>query len=241
MRLALRHAVALLLTLYALKAAGEAGGELHLVKVGDVPDFVTLKVHPSGETLRMEAPPAYFLPAQAVPQGTRASLNGEKPNGTVNLGEINLPASGRHLLLLMPAAGKGFRRVLLPVDAQHLPKGSVGFLNLTSRKIRCYLDTVFVEVPPGESMTHPSLSAERRIVNHRILSADADKWKSEGSTTIILGANRRYLIVLTEVDPKGRLRRDMITDAFPDVNMAPLVKPEPPVTAEPPLPDQPAK
>ena len=241
MSFALRHALALLLSLGALKAANEAGCELHLVKIGAVPDFVTLKVHPSGETLRMEAPPAYFLPAQAVPQGTRASLNGEKPKGTVNLGEVNLPASGRHLLLLMPAAGKGFRRVLLPTDAQHLPKGSVGFLNLTSRKLRCYLDTTFVEVPPGESMSHPSLSAERRIVNHRILSADADKWKPEGSTTLILGANRRYLIVVTEEGANGPIRRDMITDTAPDVNMAPLVKPEPPVTAEPPLPDQPAK
>jgi hypothetical protein len=241
MRFALRHTLALLLTLCALKAAVETGCELHLIKVGDVPDFVTLKIHPSGETMRMEAPPAYFLPAQALPQGTRASLNGEKPKGTVNLGEVNLPASGRHLLLLMPAAGKGFRRVLIPADAQHLPKGSVGFLNLTSRKLRCYLDTAFVEVPPGESMTHPSVSAERRIVNHRILSADADKWKPEGSTTLILGANRRYLIILTEEGAKGPIRRDMITDPAPDVHMAPLVKPEPPVTTEPPLPDQPAK
>ena len=237
----MRHALGLLLSLCALKAAGETGCELHLIKIGDVPDFVTLKVHPSGEAMRLEAPQGYFLPAQALPQGTRASLNGEKPKGTVNLGEVNLPPSGRHLLLILPAPGKGFRHTLLPADAQHLPKGSVSFVNLTSRKLRCYLDTAFVEVPPGESMIHPSVSAERRIVNHGIFSADADKWKPEGSTTLILGANRRYLIVLTEVSPKGRLRRDLITDPTPDVTMAPLVKPEPPVTAEPPLPDQPAK
>lgn len=241
MNFALRHALALLLSLCALKAAGETGCELHLIKIGDVPDFVTLKVLPSGETLRMEAPQGYFLPAQALPQGARVGINGEKPKGTVNLGEVSLPATGRHLLLIMPGSGKDFRRVLLPVDAQHLPKGSVGFLNLTSRKLRCYLDAAFVEVPPGESMTHPSLSDERRIVNHRILSADADKWKPEGSTTLILGANRRYLIVVTEEGAKGPIRRDMITDPAPDVNMAPLVKPEQPVTAEPPLPDQPAK
>jgi hypothetical protein len=241
MSFALRHALALLLSLSAMMAAGEAGCELHLIKVGDIPDFVTLKALPSGEVFRMEAPQGYFLPAQPLPQGARVSINGEKPKGTVNLGEVSLPASGRHLLLLMPAAGKDFRRVLLPTDAQHLPKGSVGFLNLTSRKLRCYLDAAFVEVPPGESMTHPSISDERRIVNHRILSADADKWKPEGSTTLILGANRRYLIVVTEEGAKGPIRRDMITDPAPDVNMAPLVKPEPPVTAEPPLPDQPAK
>ena len=241
MRFALRHTLGLLLSLCALKAAGETGCELHLIKVGDIPDFVTLKVLPSGEVFRMEAPQGYFLPAQALPQGARVGINGEKPKGTVNLGEVSLPASGRHLLVLMPAAGKGFRRVLLPADAQHMPKGSVGFLNLTSRKLRCYLDTAFVEVPPGESMSHPSLSDERRIVNHRILSADADKWKPEGSTTLILGANRRYLIVLTEDGAKGPIRRDMITDPTPDVTMAPLVKPEPPVTAEPPPLDQPAK
>jgi hypothetical protein len=238
---ALRHALALLLSLGALKAANETGCELHLVKIGAVPDFVTLKVYPSGETLRMEAPPSYFLPAQALPHGARVSLNGEKPNGTVNLGEVSLPAAGRYLLLLMPASGKDFRRVLLPVDAQHLPKGSVGFLNLTSRKLRCYLDASFVEVPPGESMTHPSISDGRRIVNHRILSSDADKWKPEGSTTLMLGANRRYLIVVTEEGATGTIRRDMITDPSPDVTMAPLVKPESPVTAEPPLPDPPAK
>jgi hypothetical protein len=241
MRFAFRHSLGLLLTLCALKAASEPGCELHLIKVGDVPDFVTLKVLPSGETLRMEVSQGNFLPAQALPQGARASLNGEKPRGSVNLGEVSLPPSGRHLLLIMPASGKGFRRILLPADAQHLPKGSVGFVNLTSRKLRCYIDTAFVEVLPGESMMHPSVSAERRIVNHRILSADDEKWKPEGSTTLILGANRRYIMVLTEDGAQSPIRRDMITDSTPDVTMAPLVKPELPVTAEPPLPDQPAK
>jgi len=241
MSFTLRPALGLLVSLCALMAADESSCELHLIKIGAVPDFVTLKVHPSGDTVRMEAPPSYFLPAQALPPAARVSLIGEKPKGSINLGEISLPTSGRHVLLLMPAAGSGFRRVLIPTDAQHLPKGSVGFLNLTSRKLRCYLDAAFVEVPPGESMAHPSISAERRIVNHRILSAEADKWKPEGSTTLILGANRRYLIVVTEDGPKGPIRRDMITDPAPDITMAPLLKPEPPVTAEPPHPDQPAK
>jgi hypothetical protein len=241
MSLTLRCALGLLLSLGALKAAGETGCELHLIKVGAVPDFITLKILPSGESIRMEAPQGYFLPAQAIPQASRVSLKGEKPKGSLNLGEIALPAAGRHLLLLLPAAGSGFRHVLIPADAQHLPKGCVEFINLTARKLRCYIDAAFVELAPGESMTHPSLSAERRIVNHRVLSADGEKWKSEGSTTLILGANRRYLVVLTDEDGKGPVHRDLITDTAPDVNMAPLVKPEPPVTAEPPLPDQPAK
>ena len=241
MSLPIRNALALLLSLCVLKAAGEPGCELHLIKLGGVPDLVTLKLSPSGETLRTEAPQGYFLPAFALSQATQAILNGEKPKGSVDLGEVNLPATGRHLLLIMQAAGSGFRRVLIPADAQHMPKGCVGFLNLTSRKLRCYIDAGFVEVPPGESMIHPSVSSERRIVNHRVLSADADKWKPEGSTTLILGANRRYLIVLTDQGAKGPIRREMITDTAPDVNMAPIVRPEPPVTAEPPLPDQPAK
>ena len=67
------------------------------------------------------------------------------------------------------------------------------------------------------------------------------KWVSEGSTTLILGANRRCLFVLTEDETNGVIRRGLVTDFDPDRNLAPLAKPEPPVTATPPPADQPAK
>jgi hypothetical protein len=66
-----------------------------------------------------------------------------------------------------------------------------------------------------------------------------DGWKPDSSTTLILGANRRYLFILQEDGPKGPLRRAMVTDTDPERNLAPLRPPA--VRAEPPLPDPPAK
>ena len=238
----LRHALSLILILGGLSATEETGCELHLIKFGDIPDVVTLKTIPEGKMLRMEASPGYFQAAAAIPKAEKAKLVGEKPRGTMALGEISLPAKGRHLLLLMTSVGsKGVRRTIVPTDAEHLPKGSLAFLNLTSRNLRCYLDSTFVELAPGEMKAHPSVSTERRYVRHCVMISDDGAWKTNGSTMLTLAANRRYVMVVTEDGTKGPIRRDLITDAFPDVNMAPLVKPEPPVTAEPPLPDQPAK
>lgn len=237
-----RHALNLALLLGALNAAEDTGCELHLIKFGDIPDMVTLKTIPEGKTIKMEASPGYFQVAAAIPKAEKANLVGEKLRGTMALGEITLPIKGRHLLLLMTAFdSKAIRRAIVPADAEHLPKGCLGFLNLTSRNVRCYLDSTFVELAPGEMKAHPSVSLERRYVRHYVMVSDDGVWKTNGSTMLTLGANRRYIMVVTEDSPKGPIRRDMITDAYPDVTMAPLVKPEPPVIAEPPPLDQPAK
>ena len=56
---------------------------------------------------------------------------------------------------------------------------------------------------------------------------------------IILGANRRFLFVFQEDHPSSPLRRELVTDYDPARNLAPLTPP--PVRAEPPPPDPPAK
>jgi hypothetical protein len=121
------------------------------------------------------------------------------------------------------------------------PKGGVSFLNLTSRKTRCFIEKEVVELNPGEVKLIPSISMKRRIVNHRIDVRVKDGWKQDSSTTLILGANRRFLFILQEDTPEGGLRRGLVTDFDPDRNLAPLAKAEPPVTATPPPADQPAK
>jgi hypothetical protein len=228
----------------AVICAEEAGCELHLSKVGEVPDFVGIRLLPDGPALRIEVAQDHLMAAHALPKARRAMLSGEPSEAgqpPIAIGEITLPLSGRHLLLLTPKLNAGIRTTLIPADSKLLPVGSVGFVNLTTRTLRCFIEKDFVEVPPGETKLHPSISVQRRIVNHRLQVLAKGKWESDGSTTLILGANRRCLFILTDEVPNGTIRRGLVTDFDPDRNLAPLVKPEPPVTATPPPADQPAK
>ena len=224
--------------------AEEVGCELHLSKVGEVPDFVGIRLLPDGPALRLEVAQDHLIAAHALPKARRAIISGEPSEAgqpPIPIGEITLPESGRHLLLLTPKLNAGIRTTLIPADSQQFPVGSVAFVNLTTRSLRCFIEKDFVEVPAGQTRLHPSISVPRRIVNHRLQVMAKSKWVSEGSTTLILGANRRCLFVLTEDETNGVIRRGLVTDFDPDRNLAPLAKPEPPVTATPPPADQPAK
>lgn len=223
-------------------AQGEAAAELHVSKVGQAPDFVGLRFAADADPLRLEAFPDHLMPATALPEARKARLlaepseAGEKPE---DLGELALPAEGRHLLLLSRSGEGKVRPRLLPFDADSLPPGGVRFLNLTTRDVRCTVDEESVELAAGETKRLPTAVTARRIVNHRLALKTKDGWKTDSSTTLILGANRRFLFVLQEDGPRGALRRELVTDFDPARNLAAL--PAAPVRAEPPLPDPPAK
>jgi hypothetical protein len=104
--------------------------------------------------------------------------------------------------------------------------------------MRCSIDTESVELNAGETKRLPTAVTARRIVNHRLELKTKEGWKTDNSTTLILGAKRRFLVVLQEDSPKSPLRRALVTDFDPERNLAPLATP---VKAEPPLPDPPAK
>jgi hypothetical protein len=152
---------------------------------------------------------------------------------------VALPQAGRHLLLIAhPIKGRPSTH-LIPFDATAHPKGGVSFLNLTSRKMRCFIEAEVVELAPGEIKLMPTADTKRRVVNHRLELKTKEGWNVDSSTTLILSANRRFLFVLQEDSPTSPLRRALVTDFDPERNLAPLVAA--PVKAEPPLPDPPAK
>ncbi len=221
---------------------GRAAAELHVSKVGEAPDFIGLRFPAEVPPLRLEVFLDHLMPATALPEARQARLFGEPPEPgqpPLDLGELELPPSGRHLLLLSQSGDGKTQKRLLPFDQASLPLGGVQFLNLTSRRMRCSIDGESVELSPDEAKRLPTTSPARRIVNHRLELKTKDGWKPDSSTTLILGANRRYLFILQEDGPKGPLRRAMVTDTDPERNLAPLTPPA--VRAEPPLPDPPAK
>lgn len=223
---------------------GQAGAELHVSKVGEAPDFIGLRFETGSAPLRLEAAPSHLMPAVALPDSRKAHITGEPFEAGQpprDLGDLDLPATGRHLLVLSQSGDGKVRTKLLPFDQSSRPTGSVTFVNLSSRTIRCFIDAESVEIAPEEARLMPTVTTARRIVNHRLQLQSKDGWKSDGSTTLILGANRRVLFILQEDGPGGVLRRELVTDFDPDRNLAPLAKPEPPVTATPPPADQPAK
>jgi hypothetical protein len=219
-----------------------AGAELHVSKVGEAPDFVGLRFAGDTPPLRLEANLNHVMPSVELPAATKARLFGEPAEAGLapaDLGDLTLPAAGRHLLLLCQTGDARVRTRLLPFDENALPVGGVRFLNLTSRRMRCFIDTESVELGPDETKLHPAVSAPRRIVNHRLELKSKEGWKVDTSTTLILSANRRFLFILLEDNPRSPLRRELVTDFDPVRNLARRVTP--PVKAEPPLPDPPAK
>jgi len=221
---------------------GQAAAELHVSKVGAAPDFIGLRFTSDLPPLRLEAAPEQVTPAVALPDARKARLFGEPAEAgqpPSELGELELPGSGRHLLLLSQSGDGRVRTRLLPFDAVSLPVGGVQFVNLTSRSMRCFIDTESVELAAGETKRLPTAVSARRIVNHRLELKTKTGWKADSSTTLILGAKRRFLFILQEDTPQSPLRRELVTDFDPERNLAPLAPA--PVKAEPPLPDPPAK
>ena len=221
---------------------GQAAAELHVSRVGEAPDFVGLRFTSELPPLRLEAFLDHVMPPTALPDVRQARLFGEPAEAGQSpreLGELELPGSGRHLLLLSQAGDGRVRTRLLPFDQASLPVGGVQFVNLTSRSMRCFIDTESVELAAGETKRLPTAVSARRIVNHRLELKTKAGWKAESSTTLILGAKRRFLFILQEDTPQSPLRRELVTDFDPERNLAPLAPA--PVKAEPPLPDPPAK
>lgn len=218
-----------------------AAAELHVSRVGDAPEFVGLRLAESQTTLRLEAFPDHVMPATLLAEGRNARLFGEPAEigqPTKELGDLTLPAGGRHLLLVTQVGERHARTKILPFDESTLPVGGVLFLNLTTRRMRCSIDAESVELIPDEAKRLSTIVSSRRIVSHRLELKNKDGWKTDSSTTLILSANRRFIFVLQEDSPHSPLRRALVTDFDPVRNLAPLA---PLVKVEPPLPDPPTK
>jgi hypothetical protein len=218
--------------------------EIHVCKLGDAPDLIELHFADKSPSLRLEAADGFIMKAHAIPEHPMVNLYGvptEASSGPADLGKVALPRAGRHILLISQTDSDKPLIKLLPFDRNAHPPGGVRFLNLTSLKIRCYLNANSVEIAAGEDKLHQIVDPSRRIVNHRLQSWQKKEWKTENATTLILGANNRFLLVFSQSKPNSEIRSKLITDFDPEGNLAPLVKPEPPVTATPPPDDQPAK
>ena len=98
---------------------GQAAAELHVSKVSEAPEFIGLRFTSDVPPIRLEAFLDHVMPATALPDVRKARLFGEPTEAGQpprDLGEIELPASGRHLLLLSQVADGKVRTKLLPFD-----------------------------------------------------------------------------------------------------------------------------
>ncbi len=222
--------------------AAHASVELHVCTLGPAAEKVGLKFDDGSPAMEIEATDGYLSGARLLPGAIRADIflapdeAGKQP---LFLGKILLPKEGRHLLLIAhPIKGRPTTH-FIPFDSAAHPPGSVGFLNLTSRKVRCFIEAESVELDPASVKTMPTTDTARRIVNHRLELKTKQGWKTENSTTLVLSAKRRFLFVLQEDSPQSMLSKTLVMDFDPEHNLAPLSPPA--VRAEPPLPDPPAK
>jgi hypothetical protein len=222
--------------------SAQAAIELHVCTLGNQQESLAFRFDDGSPAIGLDAPSGYISIAHLLPAVKRAEVilaPTEAGQNPISLGKMAVPSAGRHLLLIAhPIKGRPSTH-LIPFDATALPKGGIGFLNLTSRKMRCFIEAEVVELAPGEAKAMPTADTKRRIVSHRSELKTKDGWKIENSTTLILSANRRFLFIFQEDSPQSPLRRALVTDFEPERNLAPLATA--PVKAEPPLPDPPAK
>ncbi len=223
----------------------EAGVFLHLSRIGDSPSRVSITFKPGDEKLSLEVAQNHIAPGIKVPSGAFSAIiesspldPGEKPGEVLNL---RIPSEGRFLLLLWKEKKGESKFSLISADSVSLPKGGVSHLNLTSSNARCFLDAESVEIPPGTARLHPAVSLSRRVVNHRVQLEAKGKWEPANSSAMVLGANRRCIIVIYESPDGLSVHSATVTDYSPDITMALDLPKTPAVRAEPPLPDPPAK
>jgi hypothetical protein len=234
--------IGLPVALLAGTSSSWGNSEIHVSRFGDAPDLIELRFDDKSPKLRLEAANGFVMMAQSIPDCPLVHLYGvstEASPETTYLGKITLPGTGRHILLISQTDSAKSQFKLLPFDRAAHPPGGVRFLNLTSRKIRCTLGPDSVELAPGEDKLHQKVDPARRIINHRLQSWEKKGWKTENATTLILGANNRFLFVFFQDRPESEIRSKLITDFDTERNLAPLAAT--PVKAEPPLPDPPAK
>ena len=220
----------------------KGNAEIHVSRFGNAPDFIEIHFEDKLPALRVEVSNGFVMQAHPFPKSRLVHLYGlptDVSPDLTDLGKVALPETGRHILLISQADTAKPLIKLLPFDRTAQPIGSVRFLNLTPKKIRCSVDAYSVEISPGEDKLDQNVDPKRRIVNHRLQSWEKKGWRTENATTLILGANNRFLFVFSQPDPSIDICSRLITDFDPERNLAPL---EPaPVKAEPPLPDPPAK
>ncbi len=243
--LLLAHFLEVLSGFWAANLRAEGPVFLHLSRLDDNPSLISMTLMPSGEKLSLEAAQNHVAPAIMVPSGVSSAMIEVTPSepGKTSRDTLKLrvPAEGRHLLLLWSANKDETKFSLIKADSVSFPKGAVSFLNLTARKAKCFLDGQSVEVPTGMVRLHPSISLARRVINYRAQLEVKGKWEPLNSSAMVLGANRRCLIVVYESPDGHSVHSATVTDYAPDINMISGIPDSSPVKAEPPLPDPPAK
>ena len=226
-----------------LSAAFSKSPELHVSRLGDSPDYISL-VDSTGKSVRLEVAREHFMTAKEVTLKGRLLLQSETDETSqeiITLGELVLPTEGRHLLLLSPDSKIGIRTNLLPVDTNSFPPGSAAFLNLTDREVRCTIDEGCLDLKPGGYGRIASADASRIAVNHKLYLKVGKSWVQKNATTLMIGPRRRCLIILTQVGPGDQISRGLIMDTAPIKHLAQLLELSDTVKAEPTLPDPPAK
>lgn len=190
-----------------------AGGSssLHVSGVASPPARALLKVGPEEPAVEIEISEGFLGKAFPVSAAQEAELTLLGDDGSRLPGPLRFRTAdeGRHLLLVSPGLDNRARLSLLPVDHLRHPMGGATFLNLSDNFLRCWIGSKAVEVGPGKSALHPSISTARRIANHRVEYLDAGgAWRHESSSTLIFARSSRFILTIgpgrAEVGPLPR-------------------------------------
>lgn len=239
----MRHVAAILAALAAARV-GAADSLLHVSGISQAPMRALLCAPAGGRPLEVEVRDGHLGRPLTVPADGEATLTLLEEDGTPILRPLQFRTpreGGRQVLIVSPGLPSGARLTLVSVDFAHHPVGAAAFLNLSDNVVRCWLGTRSVELKPGASAIHPLEGTGRRIVNHRVEYLRADgEWTHDSSTTLILGADRRFIFTLGPGRAEdGPLLRHNVTDNAPEQNSAPLA-PVSPAAPKPPQ-DPPAR
>ena len=226
------------LTLAAV-ARAEAEITLHAGWAGSSPSPITLTCRPSGKSFQLEGYEGSPGPAIRMPTATTAEITVLAEQGKRAAGTWKIPAEGDRFILLMTGDGKGsFRATAVCADTAHFPWGAAAFANLSSKRLRCSLDGQTMELAAGEQGLCPLRLKARKVTHCRVEYQRGKEWIVSSAGPLILTGDMRAIIAIGPTEGSdGTLPQTSVIESNPASTMVPAL----PVTAPPPLPDQPAK
>ena len=156
----------------------------------------------------------------------------------LSLGKLSLPPKGDDFAVILGTRrNRAVKAWLLPAGLTEFPKGGTYLINRSPQRLKVTLQDSTTEISPESFALLGFTAPQRTLANLRIEAKTGKQWEVVESGRFIISPNQRMVLLVgpNEEDDSPFQVRGVI-----DPNSGSYQKATP-LTAEPPLPDPPAK
>ena len=155
-----------------------------------------------------------------------------------SLGKLSLPPKGDDFAVILGTVrNRPVKAWLLPSGLAEFPKGGTYVINRSTQKIKVTLQDSTSEIAPQRFALLGFAAPQRTVANLRIEAQTGKQWEAVASNRLIVGPAQRMVLMVgpSEADDSPFLLRGVVDPNSGSYQQAT------PLTAEPPLPNPPAK